>query len=117
MLPLLGSDSPVWLLLCVFAAWRVTALICYDAGPFDVLTRLRRVAVAAGLFRLITCFQCTSVWVSAAVVAVMYERRWTTILVFLAVAGAVSVVERWLGGGTGGPLEDARDEVEGDSHE
>lgn len=110
MLPLPASDSPVWLLLCAFAAWRLTALVCYAAGPFDLFTRMRRIAVAAGLYRLISCFQCTSVWVSAMVVAVVYERRWMTILVFLAVAGLVAAMERWLGGAVAGPREEEADD-------
>lgn len=104
MVSLPADGSVVWLLLCALAAWRVTAAICYDAGPFDIFTRLRRVAAAAGLLRLVTCFHCTAVWSSAAIVVVVFQRRWLTFLVFLGVAGAVSIMERWLGGVAARPV-------------
>jgi hypothetical protein len=89
----------VWLVAAVLASWRITCLICYEAGPFDVMTRLRRGLVAGGLARLVTCFHCTGAWVSLAVALVVFEWRWRTLLLAIAIAGATSVLERWLGGG------------------
>jgi hypothetical protein len=105
MLPLPVDGSIVWFVLCWLASWRITALFCYDAGPFQVFTRLRRLLARIGLGRLITCFHCTAIWVSALVVGVLFEMRWTTGVVFLAVAGAVSITERWLGGAAAEPSE------------
>lgn len=101
-LPLPADSSSLWLLAVVLAAWRITAFVCYEAGPFDLGTRLRRALTVLGLARLVTCFHCTGVWVSLVLAFSAFELRWFTVLLAIAVAGAVSVLERWLGGGTSG---------------
>lgn len=97
-------SEPLLLALSALAAWRVTALIAYESGPFRVLDRLRRLLVTLRLARLVGCFHCLALWVSAAVVLAVYEVTLWSVLLWLAVAGAVSIVERWLGGtmSTGG---------------
>lgn len=47
------------LILLSLAAWRVTALLVYDDGPYGIFVRLRD-AIGGPL----NCFWCTSVWVS-----------------------------------------------------
>lgn len=98
-IPLPANTSPLWVLLSVFAAWRVTAFVCYEAGPFDLGTRLRRVLAASGLARVVTCFHCVGAWVSLALTCSVFELRWLTLLLAAAVAGGVSALERSLGGG------------------
>ena len=93
-----SSGSPLWFLICCLTAWRVTMLLCYEAGPFDLFSRLRVGLVRIGLHRLITCFHCTAVWVSAILVVIVYERRPSSALLALALAGAASLIERFLGG-------------------
>lgn len=48
--------------LSALAVWRLTALLVYDKGPRDVLSRLREFSDAKG--GPLRCFWCTSVWVS-----------------------------------------------------
>ena len=103
-IPLPANTSPLWVLVVVFAAWRVTAFVCYEAGPFDLGTRLRRILASAGLARMVTCFHCTGVWVSLALTMAVFELRWVTLLLAAAVAGGVSVLERSLGGGGEGEM-------------
>lgn len=98
MLPEPPAAAALWLVVCWLAVWRTTALVCYDSGPFDLLTRLRRGLAAAGLHRLVTCFHCTAIWVSLVVVVAVYGARWSSLLFVLALAGAASMTERWLGG-------------------
>src|SRR2546430_14436362 len=98
MLRLPPDGSLVWLTLCWLAVWRLAALLTYDAGPFEMLTRARAALARIGLQRLITCFHCTALWVSLALVGVMFERRWISLIVALGVAGAASITERFLGG-------------------
>jgi hypothetical protein len=97
--PVPGDASLVWLIVAVLASWRITCFICYEAGPFEVGTRLRRGLAAVGLARLVTCFHCTGAWVSLAVILLVYEWGWRTLLLAIATAGATSVLERWLGVG------------------
>jgi hypothetical protein len=91
-------SEPLLFVLSVLAVWRLTALVVYEEGPFRALERLRRVLVTLRLGRLIGCFHCLGIWLSAAVVLLVYDiTRWS-VLLWLAVAGAVSIIERWLGG-------------------
>ena len=92
------SPSPVmWLVLCWLIAWRVTAMVRYEAGPFDVFSWLRLGLARIGAQRLTTCFHCTAVWVSAVVVLIVFEWNARSVLLIVAVAGAASITERALG--------------------
>ncbi len=91
------SSALVWLLLSWLAAWRVTTMIRYEAGPFDLFAWLRVALVRVKLQRLVSCFHCTGVWVSAGVVLIVFGCHWMSIVIVLAVAGAVSITERALG--------------------
>lgn len=98
MFRLPADDSAIWLVLATLGVWRLTALVCYDRGPFEILARMRGWLAANGLSVLITCFHCAALWISLAVVLMSFELRPATALVALGVAGAVSIVERWLTG-------------------
>lgn len=98
MFRLPADDSQIWLVLATLGVWRLTALLCYDRGPFEILTRMRGWLAAVGLSALITCFHCAALWTSLAVVLISFERRPATALVALGVAGGASIVERWLTG-------------------
>ncbi len=86
--------------LSLLATWRITALIAYESGPFRSLEALRRLLVVIRLGRLVSCFHCLGFWIAAIVVLIVYRWDPSAILVWLAVAGAVSIIERWLGGTT-----------------
>lgn len=101
MFPLPAADSPLWLVLSALAVWRVTALLCYDRGPFGALIALRRALAGLGLHRLVACFHCAAIWVGALMTGLCFEHRWRALLVAVALAGAASIVERWLGGAVG----------------
>jgi len=97
MLPHPAASSYAWLALCWLAAWRVTAMLCYEAGPFELFSWLRVALAKVGLQRLVTCFHCAAVWVSAIVVLVVYEPRPRSLLLIFGLSGAVSITERALG--------------------
>jgi hypothetical protein len=90
--------EPLLFVLTGLAVWRVTALVAYESGPFRILDRLRRRMVALRLERLIGCFHCLALWIAAIAVLGEYKISWWSVLLWLAVAGAVSIIERWLGG-------------------
>jgi len=98
MLPQPADSSLAWLVACWLAAWRLTALLAYEAGPFELLSRLRVALARVGLHGVVACFHCLAVWVSAAVVLLVYEIEPRSLVLILAVAGAVSIAERLLGG-------------------
>jgi hypothetical protein len=101
----------VWLLLTVLTVWRLTALIAYEAGPFDVMVAARRGLVRVGLGRLVGCFYCLSIWTSCLAVLV-FPLSADTPLIILGVAGAVAIIERWLTGSltTGESVERSDDD-------
>lgn len=98
MLPQPADSSPAWLVACWLAAWRLTALLAYEAGPFELLSWLRVALARVGLHGVVTCFHCLAVWVSAAVVLLVYEFEARSFVLILAIAGAASMSERLLGG-------------------
>jgi hypothetical protein len=59
---------------------------------------VRAILATAGLQRLVSCFHCAAIWVSLVFVGILFERRWATLFLVLAVAGAASITERWLVG-------------------
>jgi hypothetical protein len=97
-MPQPADASLFWLVACWLAAWRLTALVAYEGGPFDVLSRLRVALARVGLQGFATCFHCLGVWISAAVVLLVYKIELRSLLLILAVAGAVSISERLVGG-------------------
>lgn len=106
--PLPPHDSQVWLILAWLVVWRVTALIVLDRGPYDALARLRRALVGRGI-RVVLCFHCTAIWLALLVTALLYEWRWPTLAIALALAGGASMTERFLGGSAGFTQEEEHD--------
>lgn len=109
MLRLPSPESPVWLGISSLAAWRLSAMICYDRGPFGIMIRLRKLLVRLSLQRLVTCFHCTAFWVSVFVVGILYGLQPLSLVVAIAVSGAASITERWLTGGTTFTEDDEND--------
>lgn len=54
-----------WLLLGVLGVWRLTYLLQAEDGPWDLMARLRRALGDAFWGRLLACFYCLSLWISA----------------------------------------------------
>lgn len=82
-------------LLGALATWRVAALLVREDGPYDLIARLRRATANTVAGRALECFYCTSLWVAApaAFWLVGATRRWA--VVWLALSGAVSLLERF----------------------
>lgn len=81
-------------LLGALATWRVAALLVREDGPYDLVARLRRAIASTGFGRALECFYCTSLWLAAPVALWLAgpTRRWA--LVWLALSGAASLLER-----------------------
>ena len=100
MLLLAKPDDWVWLIISVLAVWRLTSLICFDSGPFDVMSKIRLVFCRIGLGKLIECFHCAAVWISVVVTVLVYEVSIATVVLAVAVAGGSSIIERSLSRGS-----------------
>jgi len=89
-----GSLPLTTFLIAVLAVWRVTHLLWGEDGPFDIFVRLRAIAGAGFFARLLDCFYCLSLWVSAPP-AWMLAATWTgRLLVWLALSGGAILLER-----------------------
>ena len=95
---MLNCDFQNWLALVVtiLSVWRLTSLLCYEAGPFGVLSRLRGMLYRMRLGSIIECFHCLSVWVAAVLVLFVYQLQPTSLLLIFATAGGASIIERTL---------------------
>lgn len=81
------------LVIAIMACWRVTALIVYDSGPFEMFSRLREFAgleydhmgnvvdARNGLLKGVACVWCVSVWVALAQLALFLAWGETALLV------------------------------------
>ena len=88
------QDPWLRLVLSLLATWRVTHLLAYEDGPWDVFVRLRTALGNGVLGRLVDCFQCVSIWVSA-VLALFVSRvalEWG--VAWLALSGGACLLER-----------------------
>lgn len=86
-----------WFIVCWLAVWRLTMLLCYEAGPFNIFSLIRVGFARLGLFRVIACFHCMSFWISVPVVLVVFKPHAYSILVVLGVAGAASLTQTSFG--------------------
>ena len=105
-----ATESLFWLVVTSLAVWRISVMICYERGPFNLLTQLRRLLVRMSLDRLVTCYHCTAFWVSVIVVGILYGLRPLSIVIVFAASGAASIIERWLRGDSNFIEENANDE-------
>ena len=96
-----NPDAWISLVLVSLAVWRITTLICFEAGPFDVLVRFRRAGYKVGVGRVLECFHCTALWTSVAVVPLVYAPTRMSVLIIFATAGAASLLERALSSDAG----------------
>ena len=81
-------------ILAVLATWRLTHLLAYEDGPWDVLQKFR-MSLGQGIFRkLIGCFYCLSLWI-ALPLAFFVGGSWSEIAVsWAAISGAAILLER-----------------------
>jgi hypothetical protein len=82
------------LLLGVLCVWRITHLFQAEDGPWDVIVRIRRVAGEGFIGRLLDCFYCLSLWVSAPLAWAIGQTNKERALMWLAFSGGAILLER-----------------------
>ena len=93
-------DATFWpkLALGILATWRLTHLLAHEDGPADVVARVRAVLGDGFWGRMVDCFQCLSLWISAPIawwIAGGAITGWVDMAVtWLAVSGAACLLER-----------------------
>ena len=81
------------LTLSVLATWRVSHLIAYEDGPFDVIVRLRRRAGDGVLGKLMDCPYCLSLWIAAPLALLLAREPGAWGVAWLAISGGSSLLE------------------------
>ncbi len=83
-----------WLLLGVLCVWRITHLLQAEDGPWDLVVRLRR-AVGEGFWgKLLDCFNCLSLWISAPFAYLLGRTPLEQLLLWPALSAAAILLER-----------------------
>jgi hypothetical protein len=85
------------LLLATLAVWRVTHFLHAEAGPFDLVVRMRTAAGSGPLGRLLGCFYCLSLWVSAPAAVWLGRSNAEGVLLWFAISAAAIGVDRLIG--------------------
>ena len=84
----------LYLVLSVFAVWRLTHLFNKEDGPFDFIFLIRRKAGNSFLGKLMDCFYCLSIWM-ALPFGIWLGQTWIEkLLVWLALSGAACLLEQ-----------------------
>lgn len=90
------SHEWVWLFISILTVWRLTSMLCYEAGPFNLLSKIRKIFYKVGLGKLIDCFHCTSVWTSLFCTFLVYKISAESLFLFLAIAAGASIIEKFI---------------------
>ena len=84
----------LYLILSVFAVWRLTHLFAKEDGPFDIIFLIRQKAGNGFFGKLMDCFYCLSIWL-ALPFGIWLGQNWIEeILVWLALSGAAALLEQ-----------------------
>ena len=83
-----------WFILGALAVWRVASLFTSEAGPWNLLLRLRTWVGPAFWGSLLDCFYCLSLWI-ALPVAIGLGASWREkVFLWPALSGAAILLER-----------------------
>jgi hypothetical protein len=96
MLLHIAFNNWFWLIIAILFAWRITSLICYEAGPFDMLTRLRKAMFRLHMGGLVQCFHCMGFWIAALTALFIFEPGIFSIFEIVSISGGASIIERFI---------------------
>ena len=82
------------LALGLLAVWRVTHLLQAEDGPWDVTVRLRSLAGSGFWGKLLDCFCCLSLWISAPFGWWIGETWPERVLLWLSFSGGAILLEK-----------------------
>lgn len=87
----------LWLrvLVAVLAIWRLSSMLVQEAGPLELLERLRFEVTDSQVGDLLSCVWCTSFWVAWLVLlAMLHPVGWWVLSGLAGSAGAIIVQEQ-----------------------
>jgi len=86
-----------WLLVLLgVAVWRLTRMLWSERGPLDIFVRFRaklaqRQKRMGGLYDLVSCFYCLSIWV-ASIFAIFLATSILTFLMYTLILSGIAVL-------------------------
>ena len=80
--------------LAALATWRLTHLVVREAGPANVMGRVRQRLGDRAVGRLIDCFDCSSIWLAAPFAVLVTHRRRDAGIALLGLSGAACLLDR-----------------------
>lgn len=83
-----------FLALGILGVWRITHLLNQEAGPAELLTRLRKWVGARFFGQLLDCFYCLSLWVALPFAALIGRTWLERFLLWPALSGAAILLEK-----------------------
>jgi hypothetical protein len=83
-----------WLTLGILAVWRVSYLFASEAGPWNLVVRIRQRAEQAFHTDLVSCLYCLSVWVAAPFAFILGDSWKHRLLLWPALSAGAIIVER-----------------------
>jgi hypothetical protein len=83
------------LALAALATWRLTHLLAKEDGPWDTIASLRQRMGDGFPGRLMDCFYCLSLWISAPFAFVLANGWRRCFLLWLGLSGAACLLERF----------------------
>lgn len=84
------------LVIAILCVWRITSLICYEAGPFKILIKLRKLLYKLQLGAVVECFHCMGLWVAVVTALLIFEPGVITVFQVFAISGGASIIERFI---------------------
>jgi hypothetical protein len=94
-----------WLTIGILGAWQITQLLHAADGPWGGLRRLRALLVRSGAGNAVACFYCLATWVALPVAMLVGETWAERSLLWFALAGAVSLLQRTQEGAAPPPVD------------
>ena len=79
-------------ILCMLAVWRIAYLFSQEDGPFDIVIRFRKLFGQSFFGRLLDCFSCLSVWVSAPFAYLLCKGWLDGVIIWLALSGGACIL-------------------------
>ncbi len=85
----------VWFrfVLAVLAAWRITHLLAREDGPADLIVRLRLRLGSSLAGKLMDCFYCLNIWISAPLSLFVCSKALDRFVAWLAISGGACLME------------------------
>ena len=93
-----------WLILGILAVWRISYLLTFESGPWNLLARMRQRLERRFRSKLVSCLYCLSIWIAAPFAFILGESWKQRLMLWPALSAGAIVLERCVHRETPTPL-------------